>query len=651
MASSLPVEEDRALRRARLALFLRGMLPIAVGFAVVYAIAAVTLRSVALAASAANVGGFIIALLVARSRLRRGALEDTAELIGAGLFVMCIVGAPLLPWLRAGLVLIPVAGVALVLPDLHGARLRRLLWLAFVSEALIITVSTWMPPIFVVPPQWLQSIVIVTASTCAAGLTFILLFQDATRLRRSIASADFHALKLQAVVDRAPIVIFAIDREGTFTLSEGYGLAPLGLKAGEVVGRSAFSFYAELGWLHGAFREALAGRATSATGRFGDRILEAHLRPFDGGAMGVALDVTARDRAEMSLRLLSDASRLLANATHDPDSALERVAAVAVSGFATECTIELVDENGTLRPAAHARRGTDEPRSTISADLLASDGKPVGMLTVASSERRFDANDTSLAQDLAARAAAAIEARRLYEAARQAIEVRDEFLSVASHELKTPLTPLRLETTALERAGERGDVARMQLKARSLNRHVARLADLIDQLLDVGRLRAGRVSLDRSTTDLLGVTREVLARLEPELERAGCRVELDVHGDLEGQWDASRVDQIVTNLLSNAAKYGPGAPIHISLRERAHEVVMSVTDRGIGISPADQTRIFRRFERAVSDRNYGGLGLGLFIVHELVRAHGGEVSVRSAKGEGATFEVVLPRDERISQAS
>jgi signal transduction histidine kinase len=651
--SSLPTEEDRGLRRVRLAQFLYWMVPVAIGFAVVYIAAGLALHSWALIAAAADVVGFLLMLFIARERLRRGNPESAAEIVAVGLFAMCVIGAPLLPWLRAALVVIPLTGVALVLPDVQGARLRRLLIIAFVAEAAIVSISTWMQPRTVEPPLWLRSIVIVSATTIAIGLTFLLLWQDANRLRRSIAAADFHALKLQAIVDRVPIVVFALDGQARFTLSEGNGLASLGVKPGEVVGRSVYSLYAELEWIHGIVADALAGKEGSARGPFGDRVLDVFLRPLDGGAIGIAIDVTERARAEDGLQLLSEASRVLVSATEDPAKALSRVARLAVERFASECSIDLVDESGELRPAASARRHTSdaEPRATISAALLDSEGRPLGMLMASSSERRFGQEDAVLANDLAARAAAAIEARRLYRAAQHAIDVRDEFLSVASHELKTPLTPLRLETTAIERAGERGDVERMRNKAASLQRHVERLAKLVDELLDVGRIRAGRVSLDRTRTDLATVVRDVVARLEPELERAGCAVHTDIKGDTFGEWDPSRVDQIVTNLMSNAAKYGPNAPIYLSLWGDGDTVVLSVEDRGIGIAPADQTRIFRRFERAVSDRNYGGLGLGLFIVHELVAAHGGEVTVRSAPGEGAKFVVTLPRAERISRAS
>lgn len=648
------VEEDRALRRVRLSQFLRYIVPIAIAFDVVYFATGALLGSPALLLAGVDVLGFVVALLVARRWLLAGRLEAAAELVALGLFVACLVGALILPWMRPALLLMPLAGVALVFPDLSGLRLRRLLWLGFASEALTMGVATWMPRWLAPPPPGLRSAIVVAAATVIVGLIFLLLYLDAARLRRSIATADFHALKVRAVVERAPVVIFALDRTAHFTLSEGHGLESFGLRPGEIVGRSVDSLYGQLEWLRTAIARALGGAETSATGLYGERHLEVHLRPLEGGgAIGIGIDVTERERAVEGLRLLSDASRALGEPSEEPREALERVARVAVQRFATECSIDLADDEGTLHPTASARRhATDaEPRSTISAALLSREGRPLGVLMVSSSERRFGVEDSVLAEDLAARAAAALEARALYDDAEDAVRVRDEFLSVASHELKTPLTPLRLDTTALERAAERGDLTRVRAKAAGLHRHVTRLDALVDELLDVGRLRAGRISLHRTDGDLAKIVRDATARMEPELERAGCAVVTELHGDSTGHWDASRLDQVVTNLLSNAAKYAPGQPIAVRVRDEGNTVVLSVEDRGIGISSADQERIFRRFERAVSDRNYGGLGLGLFVVHELVTAHGGTVAVRSAPGEGSTFVVRLPRGKRISRAS
>jgi signal transduction histidine kinase len=142
--------------------------------------------------------------------------------------------------------------------------------------------------------------------------------------------------------------------------------------------------------------------------------------------------------------------------------------------------------------------------------------------------------------------------------------------------------------------------------------------------------------------DLTEATREVLARHAEELAKNGCTLNFVSEGDTNGTWDRTRVEQIAHNLLANAIKYGKGKPIDVRLVREQHVVRMVVVDHGIGISPEDQQRVFQRFERAVSSRHFGGLGLGLWIARQLVDAHGGSIRVSSEEGAGATFEVELP---------
>ena len=174
-------------------------------------------------------------------------------------------------------------------------------------------------------------------------------------------------------------------------------------------------------------------------------------------------------------------------------------------------------------------------------------------------------------------------------------------------------------------------------------RQARRLSALIDGMLDVSRLTGGRLELELAELDLAALLRELALRFAADAAAAGCTLTVRAESPLRGVWDPARLDQIVTNLIANALKYGAGSPIEIEAHGGEDRIWLTVRDHGIGIALADQQRIFQRFERAASERHYGGLGLGLWIASELTKGLGGEIAVDSAPGAGAAFTVVLPR--------
>jgi signal transduction histidine kinase len=229
----------------------------------------------------------------------------------------------------------------------------------------------------------------------------------------------------------------------------------------------------------------------------------------------------------------------------------------------------------------------------------------------------------------------------------QSVRMRDDFLSIASHELKTPLTPLHLHIQAMQRLAHQGgegfSPSKLSHKIDDIRRQVQRLEKLINSLLDISRITGRRLQMERETLDLVEVVQEVSGRFSEELRRTGCELQLRLSGPVVGHWDRLRVDQIVTNLLTNAMKFGAGHPIEVTVKSGADgKASLVVRDFGIGIAPADQARIFERFERAVPTRHYGGFGLGLWIVRQIVEALDGTVQVESEIGKGSTFTVVLP---------
>jgi PAS domain S-box-containing protein len=229
----------------------------------------------------------------------------------------------------------------------------------------------------------------------------------------------------------------------------------------------------------------------------------------------------------------------------------------------------------------------------------------------------------------------------------EAVRLRDEFLSLAAHELRTPLTGLGLQIDGLLRLMERADAValspeRLVGKLSAAQQQVLRLANLIDELLDIGQIQGGSLPIRPETTDLAALLRQVVdgrADAFPQVESS-----VTVHGDqaVSGCWDRIRLEQLVISLLSNAMKYGRGQPIEVAVRQEGDHAVLTVRDHGPGIPLADQARIFDRFVRLSSVRHYGGFGIGLWLSREIVTAMGGTIQVASNPGQGSTFTIHLP---------
>jgi PAS domain S-box-containing protein len=229
---------------------------------------------------------------------------------------------------------------------------------------------------------------------------------------------------------------------------------------------------------------------------------------------------------------------------------------------------------------------------------------------------------------------------------RDALNARDEFLSIASHELRTPLTTLALQLDSLRLLLQRDltndGKTKVSRKVDVAVRQADRLTILVDGLLNVSRA-SREIVLEPSEFDLASVVRDLTEGFADEAARAGCELVVSGASSAVGRWDRTRLEQAISNLVANALKYGPGAPIDIVLTTEADSVTIAIRDRGIGIADADLVRIFGRFERAVPSTHYGGLGLGLYITRQILEAHGGTIEAASQPGEGATFTIRLPR--------
>ncbi len=222
---------------------------------------------------------------------------------------------------------------------------------------------------------------------------------------------------------------------------------------------------------------------------------------------------------------------------------------------------------------------------------------------------------------------------------KQAIGARDEFMALASHELRTPLTALKLRLQSMQRSAPPNEA--LYTKLDGAMRQTNRLERLIDNLLDVSRITTGFLDVHPEQLDLVATIREVTERFAVDAERAGIAIELELPPSLEGRWDRARLEQVLTNLLSNALRYRERGPVRVRLATNASSVLLEV-EGGSHIAEANLPRLFERFGRSQSMRSHGGLGVGLFVTRQIVEAHGGSIAVTNSKDTPPVFTVTLP---------
>ncbi len=429
----------------------------------------------------------------------------------------------------------------------------------------------------------------------------------------------------------------------------------------------------------------------------------------------LAREQAARVEAEAVGRraaFLAEAAAILASSL-DYEATLRRVARLAVPTLADWCTVYMLGEDGQIRrvAVAHAGRAHADlaralgryppspvsPRSSVAeamrtgrsvltpvipeayVEAIAQDaahlelmrrlafrsslavplrarGETLGALAFYASDpaRRYGAEDLALAEDLAGRAGVAVDNARLYRDARRAIRARDEFLTVAAHELRTPITSLLGYAQLLLGRARRGGALDHRSTVEAIGRIAAqseRLARLVGHLLDISRLEAGRLRLERQDTDLVALAARLVADLEGTTDRHRIAVRAD--GPVRAWADPLRLEQVLANLLENAIRYSPGGgPIDVELSRPSDDTVhVAVRDRGSGIPPDRRVRIFERFYQAHAESYTSGMGLGLYISRQIVELHGGELRAEFPEDGGTRFVVTLPVDGPVAAAA
>ncbi len=433
--------------------------------------------------------------------------------------------------------------------------------------------------------------------------------------------------------------------------------------------------------------------------RFWAETLLTPLRDGGGRLKGYAVltrDITERNRAERAQRLFAEAEHLF-HTGEDPDQAVVALARLLVPELADGCLLFLLNPAGELEPRAVAHVSPDkerllwdiihhdepqrerlhgiwrvlrtertecvtevmphhleevaddaehlallrrlEARSFLSVPLRVG-GRALGVLMVLSQrpERRFTKTERVYLEELAGRAALALDNARLLREAQAALEL----IGVAAHDLGGPLHVLQLTLSKLRRSPP-ADPDKLREGLTSALRATQRLGRLLHNLLDLSRLSSGRLDLEVVEVDLAELVHEGVARYADQAAEAGSRVELEVELGVVGRWDRLRLERVLANLLSNAFKYGRGKPIEVWVGHVDGHARLAVRDHGPGIPLEEQRHIFERFKKAPSSQGKKeGFGLGLYIVRQLVEAHGGTLRVESTPGEGTTFTVELP---------
>lgn len=519
---------------------------------------------------------------------------------------------------------------------------------------------------------------------------------DTNQIKNLSDDNGMFSLLVDAVNDYA---IFALDPNG-FVLSWNAGARRLkGYEASEVIGTHFSRFYTkddlsrnhpahelELARKNGSYEEE-GWRITKNGTMFWASVVITELKDANGihrGFAKVTRDLTSKKMAEDKLRESEECFRLLVSSvtdhaiiTLDTDGNIKtwNAGAERIKGYKPEEIIGKHFSNFYIskdieegKPAMELRVAEAEGRYEEESWRVRKDGTLFWAhvtITAMRDENKVLRGFAKVTRDLTERKKAEDKLRTAYqtleirvqertselatakEDAEKAVSSRDEFLSIASHELKTPLTSLKLQIQSRKRQLDKGNYSDFTPEKLSDmviqdGKQINRISRLIDDMLEITHIASGKLNLELENTDLGVLVIDVLSRFELQFKDTEISLKTNIASDVIGKWDRYKIEQIFTNLLTNAIKYGENKPIEIDVKKENNKAILMVRDHGIGIKKEDHERVFMQFERAVSASTISGLGLGLYIVNKLVESHHGIISVSSELNQGSVFRVELP---------
>lgn len=466
--------------------------------------------------------------------------------------------------------------------------------------------------------------------------------------------------KFKAVMSTAPLIVWAIDLEGKFTLCEGGGLTDINLSAKEIVGSDFYSFNKDNPQVISYIRRALSGEQFFAESTFKNHFHNSNyspLRDSSGKIIGVSVitfDVTDLKLAQsgyqmerVNLRHLFKETPEIFGILHGKDFVYE---------YANEALKKFYGFDPTGKTVAEARPEAKETLKLVQtvyetgntihlSEMEAPFGDRIGYFNMTYAARKDEEGKIDgvmfLGMDVTEQVVTRMDLQK-------AVAARDEFLSIASHELKTPITSFLLQLQLIERLKSREDKrAYEETRINSLIdlgiKQLARINRLVDDMLDIARINTGKLSFRKEPVALNELLSDVITRMNFLFEKENVPLVTSEFPPVSAVIDRIRIEQVITNVLTNALRYGNKKPVTVTLRKIEDSAVLTITDMGIGMSPGLLEKIFNRFERGVDLNEVSGLGLGLYISRQIVEGHGGKIEALSeGVGLGTTIRITLP---------